>query len=87
LGIPALLLLLPPVSTIASTTITTIAATPPAPAMRTRGDAWRRLRPLPFDWTGGGADWAARRICLLFLPLGIGRKRTRLVAPSGSGKA
>ena len=67
-------------------TITTITATPPAPAMSTRGDAWR-LRPLPFDCTGGGADWAARRICLLFLPLGIGRKRTLLAAPSGSGKA
>jgi hypothetical protein len=29
---------------------------------------------MPFDWTGGGAEAAARRICLLFLPLGIGGK-------------
>ena len=54
--------------------------------MSTRGEAWR-LRPLPFDCTGGGAAWAARRICLLFLPLGIGRKRSRLAVPTGSREA
>ena len=49
------------------------ASTTTAPTIAsTFGFAWR-LRGPPFDCTGGGAE-AARRICLLFLPLGIGRK-------------
>src|SRR5665647_2738867 len=74
----------PPVKTTISTTTTAItAATAPAP-MSTRGEACR-LRAVPFDWTGGGA-LCARRFSLLFLPLAIGRKTSRVVVRAGSGK-
>src|SRR5947208_12941228 len=66
-------LLLPPVRTRARTTATTIAATMPPTVASTFGSACRRRGP-PFDWTGGGAEAATRRACLLFLPLGIGPK-------------
>ncbi len=58
--------------------------TPPTIAS-TFGFACRALRGPPFDWTGGGAA-AARRICLLFLPLGIGRKGSDVVVATRNGK-
>src|SRR5690348_2495616 len=70
-GIP--LSLLPPAKTRPSTIPRTTSTTTAAAAASTRGLAWRR-RGEPFDWTGGGDAAAIRRACLLFLPLGIGRK-------------
>ena len=65
-------------------TIATIASAATAPPIaRTRGFAWRRLG-APLDWTGGGFRAAARRACLLFLPLGIGPKSSGVsLFPSG----
>jgi len=74
----------PPVkTTISTTTIAMTTAAAPAP-ISTRGEACRRRGP-PFDWTGGGA-LCARRFSLLFLPLAIAGKRSRVVAGAGSGK-
>ena len=74
----------PPVkTTISTTTIAMTTAAAPAP-ISTRGEACPRRGPL-FDWTGGGA-LCARRFSLLFLPLAIGGKRSRVVAGAGSGK-
>ena len=77
--------LLPPPSASASP-MPIAASTTTAPTIAsTFGFAWRALRGPPFDCTGGGAA-AARRICLLFLPLGIGRKGSDVVVAAGSCK-
>src|SRR5579862_887531 len=67
----------PPESTSATTTATTISAATAAPTARTRGDAWRGAA-APGGCVGrgtlvfpGGLAGAARRRCLLALPLGI----------------
>src|SRR5690242_7560716 len=67
----------PPVRTTASTIATAITATTPPAIASTFGSALRPRGP-PFEWTGGGAEAAARRACLLFLPLGIGRNSSGL---------
>src|SRR3954462_10625181 len=72
-------LLPPPVRTTARTIATATRATTPPAIASTFGSAWRLPGP-PFDRTGGGAAAAVRRACLLLLPLGIGRKRSGLVA-------
>ncbi len=84
-GRPAALFLLPPPSVTASTIPIAASTTTPPTIASTFGSACRRRTP-PFDWTGGGAE-AARRICLLFLPLGIGRKSSRVVVATGNGKS
>ena len=64
---------LPPEKASASPIPTAASTTTAAPIASTRGFACRRRGP-PFDWTGGGLRAAARRACLLFLPLGTGGK-------------
>src|SRR5690348_887476 len=76
-----------PRTTASTTAITTIATIPP-PIASARGDAWRGRAPTPFERTGGGVltatAAAARRCCLLFLPLGISSQGSRLGRAPGS---
>src|SRR5258707_8305514 len=67
----------PPVSAIAAPMIAAATRTTAAPIAITRGFAWRAVG-VPFERTGGGACAARRRCSLLFLPLGIGGKRSGL---------
>src|SRR5579859_717454 len=71
---------LPPLArTIASTIAITMTSTAPPPIASARGDAWRGPDP-PLERTGGGVRVAAsRRCCLARLPLGIGRKGSRVL--------
>src|SRR5581483_9168982 len=82
---PPPVLALPPLSATARTIATiTRTITPPAIA-RALGDACR-APPAPFERTGGGACAACWRCCLARLPLGIGRKGSRVVVGTGGCK-